>query len=157
MAESVTTREAKLSDLSELQSLFVKTIRKIAIRDYSPAQIEAWVAGVRNQQRWENAIQDQYFLVATLKSTIVGFGSLTEDAYLDFLYVHKDYQRKGVAKTLYQALEEEAIRNGHHQITTDASKTAQGFFAARGFSVTQENQKLIKGIEIINYRMKKVL
>jgi len=157
MAVSITTREAKLSDLSELQSLFVETIRKIAIQDYSPAQIEAWVAGVRNQQRWENAIQDQYFLVATLKSTIVGFGSLTEDAYLDFLYVHKDYQRKGVARALYQALEEEAIRNGHHQITTDASKTARGFFAARGFSVTQENQKLIKGIEIINYRMKKVL
>ena len=150
-------RLAIVAALPEIHTLYVETIRQVANRDYKPAQIEAWTAGVHNQKRWEDAIHDQYFLVATAEDAIVGFGSLDEGGYLDFLYVHKDHQRKGIAHALYQRLEQEAISKNCVQVTTNASKTACPFFLARGFEVVKKNRNQIRGVEIINYRMKKVL
>ncbi|MEO0330540.1 MAG: GNAT family N-acetyltransferase [Bacteroidota bacterium] len=157
MPSEIKIRQATANDLPEILNLFAETIQQIAKRDYNTAQIEVWASSVQNQTGWEKAINDQYFLVATLENIIVGFGSLDESGYLDFLYVHKDYQREGIAKTIYQVLEEEAIRKGHTRITTDASKTAKGFFIHQGFEVIKENLKLVKGVEITNYRMAKAL
>ncbi|MEM9674673.1 MAG: GNAT family N-acetyltransferase [Cyclobacteriaceae bacterium] len=157
MFYNIDLRQATVADLPEIQIVFVETIRQVANSDYNPAQIEAWAAGVRNQKRWEDAIDDQYFLVATAEDAIVGFGSLDEGGYLDFLYVHKDYQRKGIAHTLYEQLEQEAISKNCVQITTNASKTARLFFLAQGFEVVKENSNQIRGVEVVNYRMQKVL
>ncbi|MEM6842540.1 MAG: GNAT family N-acetyltransferase [Bacteroidota bacterium] len=157
MTIPIKIRRATLLDLSEIQPLFVETIRQVTQRDYEPAQLEAWASSVHNRLRWRAAIMNQYFLVAALEDVIVGFGSLDQGNYIDFLYVHKDYQRKGIANTIYQVLEQEAIRARQTEMTTYASKTACPFFLARGFDIVKENKNQIREVEIINYRMKKVL
>lgn len=157
MTGAAQIRSATSDDLPALQRLYVDTIRKVANQDYSPAQIAVWAAGIQNQRRWQAAVRDQYFLLATSNNTIVGFGSLDQGCYLDFLYVHHDFQRQGIALALYRALEQEATQQGCSQLTTDASKTAQGFFVGQGFSVVKENHKRMEGVEIVNYRMSKVL
>ncbi len=156
MPDEIKIRRATADDLSEILDLFAGSVKQIGRQNYDSEQIAVWAASVHNELRWQRAISDQYFLVAVSRVTIVGFGSL-ERAYLDFLYVHKDHQRKGIANLLYQALEKEAAHAGHRQITTDASKTARGFFARQGFDLVKENRKQIKGVELINYQMKKAL
>ena len=150
-------RQATVADLPKIQTLFVETIRQVANKDYEPAQIEAWTVGVRNQQRWEDAIENQYFLVATEEDTIVGFGSLEGNNYVDFMYVHPNYHRKGVAQCIYQALEQKALLKRSLILTANVSITALPFFLAQGFEVVKENRNQIKGVEITNYRMKKAL
>ena len=108
----ITTRPAKLGDLGEIQKMFVDTILTICKDDYSPEQIKVWTSSIKNTQRWTDKLSTQYFLIAEFDNKIVGYGSLEDNDYLDLLYIHKDYQRQGIADKLYSEIEKEAIKNG---------------------------------------------
>ena len=75
---------------------------------------------------------------------------MDETGYLDRLYVHKDFQRKGVASAICSWLEE-AVPAGRY--TTYASVTARPFFEKRGFVIVQENQAVRSGVSLLNYYM----
>jgi putative acetyltransferase len=151
----ITLRHANMEDLPELHSLYVETIQHTCKKDYDLHQISVWTASVENKERWKRALTHQYFLVAEIENKIVGFGSLENGDHVDFMYVHKDYLRQGIADKLYQALENESQRLGYNCITSDVSKTARPFFSKKGFKVVKESKNFIKGVEIINYRMMK--
>ena len=55
---------------------------------------------------------------------IVGFGDIDKTGYLDHLFVHADYQGKGIATAVCNQLEQ-AVQG---DITTQASITAKPFF-----------------------------
>ncbi len=152
----VNIRTATLQDLPQILALFENTIKSICKDDYTPEQIEVWTSSVRNTEKWENRIQNQHFIVAELNNIIVGFCSLKND-YLDVLYVHKEYLRQGIADKLYADIESKALSINCKTIIVDASITAKPFFIKQGFEIVKENKNLIKGIEIINYNMKKKL
>lgn len=151
-------RRAELNDLFKIQNLFVDTIRGICSNDYSEEQIEVWAASVNDKKRWEGFIQSQYFLVAEFKEKIVGFGSLDfkKGDYLDFLYVHNEYLRCGIAKRIFEDLEKESRKCGFETLCADVSITAKPFFKKMGFVVERENlNTMARGIEIVNYFMTK--
>lgn len=150
-------RRAHTSDLAEMQQLFSETISTICKDDYDPEQLEMWISSVENKDRWIDKIKEQYFIVAERDNKMVGYGSLDNGAYLDFMYVHKDFQRQGIAQSLLSELENEARNKGASEITSDVSKTARIFFERNGFRAKKENIVQIKGIEIINYKMTKKL
>ncbi len=89
----ISIRLSKLSDLAELQKMFVDTVSTICKDDYSPEQIKVWTSSIENTQRWTDKLASQYFLVAELDNKIVGYASLKNNDHVDFLYVHKDYWR----------------------------------------------------------------
>ena len=149
----ISIRNANPGDLTEMQELFVNTISTICKNDYSVDQINAWTSSIENIPRWNNRIASQYFLVADLDNKIVGYASLKNNDYLDLLYVHKDYQKRGIASKLYSEIEKQVIRNNSTTLHADVSKTAKPFFLNRGFEIIQMQAKKIKGIEIINYKM----
>ena len=153
----VQIRLAKNSDLTEIQTLFVETIEAVCKNDYSPEQIEVWTSSVKNTPRWIDKLTKQYFLVAQINNQIVGFASLEKQDYLDLLYVHKDHQRKGIAAQLYQEIEARAIDRGAAIINADVSITAKPFFEQFGFEIITAQINNLKNVEIINYRMSKVL
>ena len=64
-------------------------------------------------------------MVAVDDEIIVGFGDIDDTGYLDRLYVHRDYQGKGIASAICSKLEKAV---GADRITTHASVTARGFF-----------------------------
>jgi len=153
----ISIRLSKLSDLTEMQKMFVDTISTICKDDYSPEQIRVWTSSVENTQRWTNKLTSQYFLVAELASKIVGYASLDSNEYFDLLYVHKDYQRQGIADRLYSEIEKEAIKRKATILNSDVSKTARGFFEKKGFKIITPQTNIIKDVEIINYKMTKTL
>ncbi|MCI8733395.1 MAG: GNAT family N-acetyltransferase [Clostridia bacterium] len=83
---------------------------------------------------------------------IVGFGDIDNSGYLDRLYVHKDYQRRGVATIICDKLEQAVKVN---KIITHASITAKPFFEQRGFKVVKEHQVVRNRIALTNYVMEK--
>jgi len=149
------TRPATPTDLPALHTFYVDTIQNTCKNDYTQEQIAVWVSNIENTARWQEAVASQYFLVAEIDNKIVGFGSLTKGGYIDFMYVHKDHQRQGIANVLLNSLEQEARRLGCACLTSDVSKTARAFFEKKGFAVVKKNRKVMKGLEIVNYRMKK--
>ncbi|QIX63191.1 GNAT family N-acetyltransferase [Hymenobacter sp. BT18] len=146
-------RRAQADDASRIGQLFYDTITRINAADYSPVQVEAWRGGWQNLAGWQDKIREQYFLVAEQDAELMGFASLAADGYLDFLFVSADHQRQGIARQLWQALLAEATRLGLTQVYTNASCTARPFFAHQGFVVEREQQPVVRGVALTNYRM----
>lgn len=149
-------RRAHISDLAEMQQLFVDTISTICSPNYSADQQQAWSSSIQNKDRWERLITRQYSIVAILDHTIVGIAALDHGDYLDYLYVHKDYQRQGIANQLFDTLKLESLRQGYYKLSSDVSITALPFFESKGFKVIKENKVTIQEIELVNYRMQEV-
>ena len=154
---SLTILQASPKDLEDILLLFKETIENVNAKDYSFEQIRAWSSGAYKKERWLAKIKEQFFLIAVIENKIVGFGSMTRDGYLDFLYVSKDHQRLGIAKMIYDQLEEFAKINHLYQITSDVSITAKPFFEKQGFVVVEEQQVLIDGTQLKNFKMEKTL
>ena len=140
-----------------MQKMFVDTISTICKDDYSPEQIKVWTSSIENTQRWIDKLSSQYVLIAELDHKIVGYASLENNNYLDFLYVHKDFQRQGIADKLYTEIEKEAIKRKSTFMNSDVSETARRFFEKKGFKTITLQTNIIKGLEIINYKMTKIL
>lgn len=155
--ENINFRLAVPEDLPVMWQIFEDTIRNICKKDYSSEQIEAWVSVVKDKARWKEAMEEQYFLIAEEHGKVIGYGSLEDGYYIDFIYVHNDYIGSGVGGAIIQALEQEAIRQGVHQLEADVSITAEPFFKKFGFNNIQKNKITIKNIDIINYSMVKPL
>lgn len=153
MNAMISLRKAGIGDKQMLQTLYVETIKNACRADYNSEQLSAWARGIENEQRWNSILAEQYFLIATIGLETVGFGSLENGDYIDFLYVHHAHLRKGIARIIYKALVEEAKRQGKNNLSSDVSKTARPFFEQQGFEVVRENINKIHGIEIINYHM----
>nr|WP_294928406.1 GNAT family N-acetyltransferase [uncultured Flavobacterium sp.] len=150
-------RKATISDLKEMQELYIETIQSVCKNDYNASQIQAWVSGVKNTERWLEVINMQCVLLAIIQNKIAGFGTLKNENYIDFFYIHKDFQRQGIAAKILTELEIEARNQCSKTITLDVSITAKPFFGKKGFIVKAEQKNIRLGIELINYKMEKTL
>jgi len=150
-------RFALLSDLPEMQKLYAETIQAVCINDYSQQQIDVWKATAENTERWTNVVNEQLAVVAEKNHKLIGFGTLRDGNYIDFFYIHKDFQGQGIADKILSQLETHALKSGNFNLTSDVSITAKPFFEKKGFLVVKEQKNLRKGVELINYKMSKTL
>lgn len=153
----ISIRLAKISDLPEMQKIFVDTITTVCAADYDEQQIKVWASGADNRERWNEIMTKQFVLVAQNAGKMVGFAALNNGNYIDLLYVHKDHQRQGIAKRLLDEITNEAVRFRQPNLTSDVSKTAKSFFEKNGFKQLEVQTNTRHGIEIVNYRMAKQL
>lgn len=144
-------REYRPEDCAELTRLFYDTVHTVNRKDYTPAQLDAWADGTPDLERWNRSLQEHFSLVALEGEKIIGFGDMDSTGYLDRLYVHKDYQGKGVATALCDRLEQ-AVDG---PIVTHASITARTFFEGRGYVMVKAQQVERKGILLRNFVMEK--
>ncbi len=144
-------REYRPEDCAELTRLFYDTVHTVNRKDYTPAQLDAWADGTPDLERWNRSLQEHFSLVALEGKQIIGFGDMDSTGYLDRLYVHKDYQGKGVATALCDRLEQ-AVDGA---IVTHASITARPFFEGRGYVMVKAQQVERKGILLRNFVMEK--
>jgi putative acetyltransferase len=150
-------RTASTADLAEMQRLFVDTITTVCRKDYTQEQIGAWTSGIDNTQRWLDRFDEQHIMLAIIKDQITAFGTLKDGDYIDMFFVHKGFQRQGIAAKLYTRLEEKAIELHSDHIDSDVSITAKPFFEKMGFTVLKEQKVERLGIELVNYKMRKEL
>ncbi|MGS2739155.1 GNAT family N-acetyltransferase [Sinomicrobium sp. M5D2P17] len=157
MPDEIAIRPGKPEDIPELQQLFSNTILSVCRTDYTAEQTQAWASGIENKSRWQKVLAEQFVLVAEDQENITGFCTLRNYNYIDFLFVHHRYQRKGIAQKLYGEIEKEALRNRQTKLIADVSKTAKPFFEKCGFGIVKEQVVTIKGTELTNYFMTKTL
>lgn len=158
MNTDFTIRIARLSDASKLKDLFQNTVLTINKRDYSKAEVEDWASCGDNLSNIEEMIKTHYFIVAVnQQSQIVGFSSITPQGYLHSMFVHKDFQDRGIATMLLEEIERYAISNGIMRITSEVSLTARPFFEKRGYIVEKEQKRKANQLSLINFWMAKEL
>jgi putative acetyltransferase len=150
-------RTAILSDLPFLRILFRDTVLSIDRNDYSYEQLQAWATAWKNEDQWMLRFSQQQFFIAEMDGDIVGFASLAPAGYLDFLYVQKDFQRRGIAGKLLDRIELQARQNCIILLSTDASITAYPFFKQHGFNEVKRQTVEVNGVSMDNYAMQKSL
>ncbi len=154
---SIHIRSATLDDQDAITSLFRETVLNINIHDYSQTQVNAWADRHEKTHHWSDRIKHQYFLVAEHKGKVLGFGSITSDGYIDTLFIHKNYQDKGIGTKLLNQLLSYVVEKGRTVVHLDASLTARSFFEKNGFRMTRPQQKVIDGVVFVNFMMVKEL
>jgi len=145
-------RDYTPSDCEILAELFFNTVHNINVKDYSEEQINAWANGHIDLNQWNNSFLSHNTVVAEIAGVIVGFGDIDQTGYLDRLYVHHSFQRKGIATAICNKLEQSI---NAAKIVTHASITAKGFFEKRGYKVVKKQQVQRQGILLTNYVMER--
>jgi putative acetyltransferase len=148
-------RRATSDDNDQIRQLFYETITNINVKDYNSEQIRLWSSGHLKIDRWNKSISEQYFIICESDCIINGFASITDKGYLDFMYVHKDHQGKGIASAMLAELETYADSKGIKDIWAQVSITARPFFRSKGFEITKEFITKIEDVEFADAEMTK--
>lgn len=144
-------RAYQSSDCAEMAELFYSTVHTVNAKDYTAEQLNVWATGQVDMEKWNQSFHENYTIVAVEGRMIVGFGDIDRTGYLDRLYIHKDYQGKGIATAICNELESKVQQT----IVTHASVTARPFFEKRGYKVLREQQIERQDIFLTNYIMEK--
>lgn len=155
--KTVRLRKAVAKDLIELHSVFEQSVRTNCRKDYTPAQIDAWVNRA-SVERWKELFASdlQFFMAEeTEYFQIVGFTSFNRQGYLHSMFVLPSFTRKGIATLLLHFVEDFAYRNTLPSLFAEVSLTARPFFEKQGFIVEQEQLVEVNGVGMTNFRMRK--
>lgn len=143
MKEKITIRLARQSDIIELRDLYKNAVLVVNRRDYSQEEVEDWASCV--------------IVAVNQLSQIVGFSSITPRGYLHSLFIHKDFQGKGIATMLLEEIERYAIAEGIMRITSEVSLTARPFLEKQGYVVEEEQKRQANKLSLTNFWMAKTL
>jgi putative acetyltransferase len=155
MKKEITIRLYRSDDIELMISIFLNSIRDVASKDYSKAQIDAWAQV--DKSVWGARRASRPTWVAEMDDLIVGWADLEPSGHIDMLYVHPSYQSKGVASELLATIEAEARTQGLQRVFAEASITAKPFFERRGFRLVATQDVEVRGQLFINHRMEKVI
>ncbi|CAL1519296.1 GNAT family N-acetyltransferase [Chitinophaga sp. MM2321] len=151
-------RKATINDIGQLRTLYRQTIQEINSRDYDATQIAAWAATADRISSLEKKITTQHFyVVVTPAEMVTGFASLEDTGELDMMFVHKDFQRQGIASMLVHKLFKIAVAQQIPVLTAYVSITAKPFFETMGFIPIEQQTVMIGETGLTNYAMQRVM
>lgn len=137
--------------------VFQRAIRSTAAADYTPEQIAAWSSDDRDRREWAAARAAADTVVAVDEGRVVGFIDIDGDGYIDMLFVDPGFGRRGVAAALLEVVVVAARAAGIVELTTNASLTARPFFERYGFGVVAEQHPVVRGVQLTNFALRRVL
>lgn len=121
-------RKYKTSDCAFMAKLFYDTVHTINSKDYTKEQLNLWATGNVDLENWNRSFLVNNTLIGVINEEIVGFADMNNDGYIDRFYIHKDFQRRGIAMALIKELELNARKIVLCTFETYASITAKPFF-----------------------------
>jgi putative acetyltransferase len=144
------------SDRDATIRIFLSAIRETASRHYTPAEVAAW-AQVDDPARWHAVRLSRPTWVAESNGEAAGFTDLLPDGLVDMMFVAPWAGGQGVASALLDKAEATARAEGLYRLWTEASLTAEGFFARRGFRVLSRQVVEKRGQRLRNAVMERPL
>jgi putative acetyltransferase len=153
----IAIRSYRAEDIAGLIALFRDSVRNTARRDYTESQVRAWAPDLIDHVQFAQRCAAKSTWVADYEHRVAGFSDIERDGHIDMLYVHPDFQRRGVARALLAHTEKYARSRGLDRLYTEASITARPVFEAFGFHVLAVQTVEVRGEFMTNYRMEKRL
>jgi putative acetyltransferase len=129
-------------------------IHQVASRDYSPEQLEAWAPRDVDPEIWASRIRDINPFVVELDGRIVAYADLQQNGYIDHFFVSGAHPGRQIGSILMTHILNEAKRLGLTELTSDVSRTAQGFYERFGFQVVEQREPVRRGVVIPNVLMR---
>lgn len=151
-------RPLEEKDIHDMQSLFHSTVLNVNIKDYTKEEVEDWASCGDDMEHWKEILFNNQFIGAfNEQGCLIGYSSMNKNGYMHSMFVHKDWQGKGIATLLLSEVEKIARQYKVKEITSEVSKTARPFFEHKGYVVECEQKQQANRLKLTNYKMKKVL
>jgi putative acetyltransferase len=145
------------SAAAEIADLFHAAVHAIDDHLYATHEKLAWAPSPVDYHFWARRLARSRPGIIEVDERIAGFIELTTQGLIDCLYVHPDFQNRGVASALYEHAETKARSLDAPRLTVHASIVAEPFFRHRGFTLIREQTVSRNGCELRNFLMEKVL
>ena len=179
MCGSYSFRKATLDDVAAIESLIAASARGLAVGQYSIEQIEAALSDAFSVDT--ELITDQTYLVVEAAGELIACGGWskrgtlfggdgspgreskllnpeTEAARIRTFFVHPDWARRGIGRSLLHKCEEEARANGFRTTQLVATLSGLRLYEACGYVETDRLHHTLKnGVEIEFVPMRKEL
>lgn len=170
-------RLASMDDVPALEELIPLSVRSLQAQHYSPVQMEAALGPVFGVDR--QLIADGTYFVVTDEGRIVGCGGWSkrkavfggdraragqdelidpacEAARIRAFFVHPDFARRGIARTILSACEEAIVKAGFQSAELVGTLTGEPLYAAFGYEVMERYElPLSGGLKLPGVRMRK--
>jgi len=150
-------RDFRIGDEATLYQVLHSAVHRIAARDYTPEQLNAWAPPEPEHETWMLKMRALQPFVAEIDGVIAGYADLQSSGYIAHFFVSADFPRQGVGRMLMDHIHEKAARLGVTELKSDVSKTAQPFFARFGFEIVEQRFPVRLGVTIPNALMRKIL
>lgn len=158
MATNLGIRPLTELDIPEMRELFRTTVLTVNSKDYTKEEVADWASCGDSIEHWKELLaKNDYIGAIDGQGKIVGFSSMNAEGYLHSMFVHKDWQHKGVASMLLSEVEKMALGYGVHKISAEVSITARPFFEKHGYKMVKEQKAKANRLYLTNYVMKKEL
>lgn len=150
-------RDFRIGDETALYRVLHGAVHRVASRDYTPEQLNAWAPAEPEREAWMLKMRALQPFVAEIDGVIAGYADLQSSGYIVHFFVSADFPRQGVGRMLMDRIHEKAARLGVTELTSDVSRTAQPFFARFGFEIVEQRFPVRQGVTIPNALMRKIL
>lgn len=146
------------NDIDDMRELFRSTVLSVNRKDYTEAETRDWASCGEGSGHWKSLLEENSFEGAFDScGRLIGFASMDRNGHLHSMFVHRDWQGRGVATLLLRRVENLAREYGAEIIFAEVSITARPFFERRGFRVVREQLARAKELCMTNFVMEKSL
>ncbi|MEH2130071.1 MAG: GNAT family N-acetyltransferase [Nostoc sp.] len=155
----ISLRPAQETDAWVLSAIHIAAIKALPATLYTQKELLAW-RNYRDKPDGSNILKSmkvETFWVAMEGDAAIGFASFIIDELIG-LYVHPQYQGKGIGRALVQHFCDEAIEQGIDKVITTASLYAEGFYLRLGFTAIKRAPHYLRsGVFVPVTKMSKTL
>jgi len=155
----VTIRPYERRDAGGIADVFYRSVREVALSDYTVAQVNAWAPAVPDEEQVHLRCSDGRLVLVAVdeQDRVVAFVDLEPNGHIDRLFCAPEAVGRGIASRLYDGIEAAARDQGIGRLFTEASEVARHFFERKGFTVLERQDRVLRGVPLHNYRMAKSL
>ena len=145
-------------DIPKVQELFRSTVLTVNSKDYTKEEVKDWTSCGDSIEHWKELFaKNDYIGALDGQGNIIGFSSMDSDGHLHSMFVHENWQGRGVATRLLSEVEKMAQKYGVGKIHTEVSITARSFFEKHGYKTMKKQKQKANQLFLTNYKMEKVL
>jgi GNAT superfamily N-acetyltransferase len=131
----IVIRRATAADAEAVHKIVLLALLETNARDYPPSVIDRLVLTLPDKVA--SNLETWRAFVAIVNERVVGTGSLNGQT-VSSVYVHPDYQGRGIATKLMDAVENVANVQSLGTLSVQSSVTAKPFYTKRGFKIVRE-------------------
>ena len=143
-----------------LRAIFRSSVRGLACQQYTPPQIDAWSPpeeGAELREQWVRRIRSNQPWVVEVDGRLAAFADVQPSGYIDHFFVAAEFARHGIGMALMCHLHDVARSRGTVKLFAHVSLAAEPFFRQAGFLVEARQRPTIRGVELDNAVMSKML
>jgi putative acetyltransferase len=120
-------RAFRVGDEPGLYQVFRSAIHGLAIRDYTPEQVNAWAPQTVDPALWADRMRGIAPFVVEHDGKLIAYADIQANGYIDHFFVSAPFARQGLGSKLMRRIHDEAAVKRIHTLSSDVSHGAAVF------------------------------